>query len=194
MNARNLVVVMAIGGAVVAGTFAFLRSETPAAKSAGAESTQSLNTSASIGVRSSANSESSTMQRNAVADGISTDYSDSIAGVESRNNKIRDDIDKYIDKKYQDPKQRAAMKQYAVAQRDFLVYGASREGAVNAAERMVKSLACIRGVMGQKGVDESKLVLAMMLNTQARWQAFSVAMKNMSGHIYDLYRGDSCEN
>ncbi|WP_412023635.1 hypothetical protein [Burkholderia cepacia] len=134
------------------------------------------------------------MQRNAVADGISTDYSDSIAGVESRNNKIRDDIDKYIDKKYQDPKQRAAMKQYAVAQRDFLVYGASREGAVNAAERMVKSLACIRGVMGQKGVDESKLVLAMMLNTQARWQAFSVAMKNMSGHIYDLYRGDSCEN
>lgn len=51
--------------------------------------------------------------------GVSTDYSDSVPGVESKNNKIRDDIENFIDKKYTDPKQRAAMKQYAVAQRDF---------------------------------------------------------------------------
>ena len=58
----------------------------------------------------------------------------------------------------------------------------------------MKSFSCLVGLMGERGVDESKLVLAVMLNTRERWQAFSVAMKKMSGHIYDLYRGESCEN
>ncbi|WP_152034433.1 hypothetical protein [Burkholderia contaminans] len=194
MNTRDLIVVVVIGGMVVAGTYAFLRTETPKATWTGAEATPSLGTSDSIGIQSSFDSVNSMARRSPAMGGVSTDYSDSVPGVESKNNKIRDDIENFIDKKYTDPKQRAAMKQYAVAQRDFLVYGGSREGAVNAAERMVKSFACLRGLMGQRGVDESKLMLAMMLNTKERWQAFSVAMKNMSGHIYDLYRGESCEN
>ncbi|VWC29818.1 hypothetical protein BDI24065_06320 [Burkholderia diffusa] len=43
-------------------------------------------------------------------------------------------------------------------------------------------------------MDDSQVILSMMLNSKERWQAYSVAMKNMSGHIYMETPGDPCKN
>lgn len=43
-------------------------------------------------------------------------------------------------------------------------------------------------------MDDSQVILSMMLNTKERWQAYSIAMKNMSGRIYMETPGDPCKN
>lgn len=72
--------------------------------------------------------------------------------------------------------------------------GETRERAVADMTNVFKSLDCISKSIGRSGMDDSQVILSMMLNTKERWQAYSVAMKNMSGHIYMETPGDPCKN
>nr|WP_175799909.1 hypothetical protein [Burkholderia anthina] len=125
---------------------------------------------------------------------LSTDHSGSVGGVDSTGSGVRDDVAKYIENHYQDPTRRAAMMRYAASQREFIMNGGTRERAVSDMTKVFKSLDCISKLIGRSGMDDSQVVLSMTLNTKERWQAYSVAMKNMSGHIYMETPGDPCKN
>lgn len=121
-----------------------------------------------------------------------TDFTDTIGGIDSDGDGVRDDVRKYIDDQYPDPMQRSAMLRYAAAQRDFMMRGESRASAVDGLTRVFRSLECLRQLMGQWGSDQSKIVFAMMLNTKERWIANGHAMVNASGHVYMQSRDDPC--
>ncbi|MBN3822687.1 hypothetical protein G3O00_03520 [Burkholderia sp. Ac-20384] len=122
----------------------------------------------------------------------STDFTDTIGGIDSQGDGIRDDVRKYIDDQYPDPVQRAAMRLYAAAQRDFMMHGDTRAGAIEGFTRVFRSLECVRKLMGQPGVNQSKIIAAMMSNTRQRFAANGHAMANASGHIYMQSQGDPC--
>lgn len=122
----------------------------------------------------------------------STDFTDTIGGIDSQGDGIRDDVRKYIDDQYPDPVQRAAMRHYAAAQHDFMMHGDTRAGAVEGFTRVFRSLECVRKLMGQPGINQSKIIAAMMSNTKQRFAANGHAMANASGHIYMLSPGDPC--
>ncbi|VWB78119.1 hypothetical protein BLA15945_03738 [Burkholderia lata] len=67
-----------------------------------------------------------------------TDFTDTIGGINSQGDGIRDDVRKYIDDQYPDPVQRAAMRRYAAAQRDFMMHGDTRAGAVEGLTRVFR--------------------------------------------------------
>ncbi|WP_241291264.1 hypothetical protein [Burkholderia stabilis] len=127
-----------------------------------------------------------------VEDDYLTDFTNTIGGIDSDGDGVRDDVRKYIDDQYPDPIQRAAMLRYAAAQRDFMMRGESRASAVDGLTRVFRSLECLRQLMGQWGSDQSQVVFAMMLNTKERWIANGHAMVNASGHVYMQSRDDPC--
>jgi hypothetical protein len=122
----------------------------------------------------------------------STDFTDTIGGIDSQGDGIRDDVRTFIDDQYPDPVQRAAMRRYAAAQRDFMMRGDTRAGAIERLTRVFNSLDCVNTLMGRAGSDQSKVVFAMMLNTRQRFAANGHAMANASGHIYMESKGDPC--
>ncbi len=123
----------------------------------------------------------------------STDFTDTIGGIDSQGDGIRDDVRKYIDDQYPDPMQRAAMRRYAAAQRDFMMHGDTRAGAIEGLTRVFRTLECVRKLMGKPGIDQSQVVLAMMSNTRQRFAANGHAMAHASGHVYMLSRDDPCQ-
>ncbi|MCA8103000.1 hypothetical protein [Burkholderia contaminans] len=196
MRPRDVVISIAVGGLVIGGTYTYLR---------GSEQSSALQTSTSEpGSRDVSRLQSlkkivpsatpDTNARNPLPIELSTDHSASIGGIDSSGTGVRDDVLKYIENHYRDPAQRAAMMRYATSQRNFIMNGETRERAVADMTNVFKSLDCISKSIGRSGMDDSQVILSMMLNTKERWQAYSVAMKNMSGHIYMETPGDPCKN
>ncbi|WP_423372399.1 hypothetical protein [Burkholderia sp. LMG 32019] len=121
-----------------------------------------------------------------------TDFTDTVGGIDSQGDGIRDDVRKYIDAQFPDPIQRAAMLRYAAAQRDFMMHGDTRASAIAGLTRVFNSLDCVGKLMGRAGSNQSQVVFAMMLNTKQRWIANGHAMVNASGHVYMQAIGDPC--
>lgn len=196
MKTRDLVVAIAVGGLVIGGTYVYLRgsSQSITSLTSGVNAT-SQQTARLQSFGKAVTSHSQNLNEKGIPpDEISTDHSTSVGGIDSTGSGVRDDVSKYIDNRYHDPAQRAAMMRYAASQRDFIMNGGTRERAVSDMTKVFKSLDCISKFMGRSGMDDSQVILSMMLDTKERWQAYSVAMKNMSGHVYMETLGDPCKN
>ncbi|MDA3669996.1 hypothetical protein PFF91_28775 [Burkholderia cenocepacia] len=196
MKLRDVVISITVGGLVIGGTYVYLRGggQTSTLQTSTAEPA-SRDASRLQPLREVAPSGAPNLKaRNTPPVELSTDQSASIGGIDSAGTGVRDDVSKYIENHYQDPAQRAAMMRYAASQRNFIVNGGTRERAVAEMTSVFKSLDCISKSIGRGGMDDSQVILSMMLNTKERWQAYSVAMKNMSGHIYMETPGDPCKN
>jgi hypothetical protein len=102
---------------------------------------------------------------------------------------VRDDIERHIASTYADAGQRAAMMQFAAAQQAVILQGTTPEGAAQATEDLLQSLACLRERVGANYVNASRDVLAMMLNTEDRFRAYAVAKTNQEGQLYYAYQG-----
>lgn len=120
----------------------------------------------------------------------STDFEPTIAGIDANKNGVRDDIEQYIEKKYPDPAQRAAMMQYAKARQNFILTSTTPEKAHAAAEDLWRSFACVRNQLGDAWLDATKDILAMYLNTRERLSANARAQDNLAGQTVDAYTGD----
>ncbi|MPV60080.1 hypothetical protein GD416_27575 [Burkholderia sp. BE24] len=196
MKTRDLVIAIAVGGLVIGCTYAYLRgsNQSTALLTSSAESAlQGASRLHSFGQTAAARTPHPSVRGTTPVE-LSTDHSASVGGIDSTGTGVRDDVEKYIENHYQDPAQRAAMMRYAASQRDFIINGGTRERAVADMTNVFKSLDCISKLIGRSGMDDSQIVLSMMLNTKERWQAYSVAMKNMSGHIYMETLRDPCKN
>jgi len=196
MKTRDLVIAIAVGGLVIGGTYAYLRggSESAALQASTAESdSQQASRLQSFGKTVTSDTRKPGPTSTPPVE-LSTDHASSVGGVDSTGTGVRDDVAKYIENHYKDPAQRAAMMRYAATQRDFIMNGATRERAVSDMTKVFRSLDCISKSIGRGGMEDSQIILSMMLNTKDRWKAYSVAMKNMSGHIYMETLGDPCKN
>ncbi|ANH73231.1 hypothetical protein ACS15_3649 [Ralstonia insidiosa] len=169
-------------------------SESDAQKSA-ADSTTG-NTSATSGYTQNNNGSRLNPQVGAVENqagrpGVkSTDFDASVAGIDANKNGVRDDIERYIEKKYPDPAQRAAMMQYAKARQNFILTATTPEKAHAAAQDLWRAFACTQSRLGAGWLDATKDVLAMFLNTRERLNASTRAQDNLAGQTVDAYAGD----
>lgn len=124
----------------------------------------------------------------------STDFEPTIAGIDANKNGVRDDIERYIEKTYPDPAQRAAMMQYAIAQQEEILNGTTREKELVAAQKTTRALECAYRILGFKYHDAANDILAMTVNTEARYLAYAKSRDNLGGQILDQYSGDKpCE-
>ncbi|MGN4192158.1 hypothetical protein ACS0Y6_22285 [Burkholderia gladioli] len=125
--------------------------------------------------------------------GFSTDFGDSLRGQVHNQYNIRDDILKYIDDHYQDPAIRSNIIKYAAAQQDFIERGSTREAAIYYADRISRIISCLYHQIGLDGTQEAQAVLAMAVNTEARFKAYWEAVDLQSGRVSMQPQGDPCE-
>lgn len=116
----------------------------------------------------------------------SRDFTGSIEGIDANHNGVRDDIEDYINRTYSDPDQRAALMQQAQATVLLLTVNKNNlEEVARVATLDSISAECEYKVFGSGNwrapADE---ILAMHLNTEARFRAYAEFMA-VGGYVID---------
>ncbi|WP_156545683.1 hypothetical protein [Cupriavidus sp. D384] len=124
----------------------------------------------------------------------STDFTATTHGIDSDNNGIRDDVQRYIDTNYRDRRQRFAMYQYTRAAESYLLETKSASDAKLNWNSYSKAAACLNQMFGANWAREANEIQAQLLNAPVRFQSYIETRKIAAGHIYDNYSGESlCE-
>lgn len=124
---------------------------------------------------------------------------DSLAGTDANNNGVRDDIENYINKKYSEPKQRAAVIQTAKAMQKIMSADTNNIIEVKAINiEISKAFNCVdtQFTDDSKEVNyftATKEVEAMTTNTKPRLLAYLAFNKALNGTSWALPEGDTCE-
>jgi hypothetical protein len=127
------------------------------------------------------------------------DRTDSLAGIDANANGVRDDIERYIEKKYTEPAQRKAAMQTARGFQQMLLVNTSDAVALDAAsERGSRALTCRSAVFpGVEGIPAwtrmSSDLEAMTANTKQRLLAYLAYNKARSGTVSTLLKGNTCD-
>jgi hypothetical protein len=117
------------------------------------------------------------------------DKTDIVVGVDENHDGVRDDIEKLIEERYRSPEQRRAMMQFSRAEQTYITSSLSPGGAIENFHAVDKSMQCLRQVLGAGYMTDVHEVLALMLNTKERFQAYATADKQLAGQVYVAYRG-----
>jgi hypothetical protein len=123
----------------------------------------------------------------------SQDFTNSVAGIDVNNNGVRDDIEDSIGKAYTDPKQRAAMMQYAAKLQNLLLNSQTKDAAFLSEKDVFRALECTDEVFGDSSSKLTLDVLAMTLNTRQRALAYAAAHKLSSGRVYEMFVRNPCD-
>lgn len=119
-----------------------------------------------------------------------------IGGVDSDNDGIRDDIQRWINEEFSSqPKVKAAMKQIAMARQLDLLSVDDKQKSIEAGRKMLDANECIVFIYGLEGgfrlIRELK---SKYLNTKERLYAEIKANSNFSGQAYASPKGDLIKN
>lgn len=121
--------------------------------------------------------------------------SESLTGIDSNKNGIRDDIDQYIIKTYQNPKQRAAVVQLSQAIQKTLLADTTDLNEVKKINAEVSG--AFECIYRQFEVSEkyivTKEVEAMTTNTKPRLLAYLAFNKALDGTSWKTPEGDVCK-
>jgi len=120
------------------------------------------------------------------------DRSDTLAGTDSDNNGIRDDVDDYINKKYTNPKEKAAAQQMARAYQKILLVDKNDIKKVTEVDKRVgDAVICAVDTAPNKGILSD--IKAVTLNTKQRVKEFFKYDNLLDGTVSSLPQGDTCE-
>lgn len=111
-----------------------------------------------------------------------------IGGVDSDNDGIRDDIQRFINEAYaSDPKTKLAAKQAAMATQLELLNVNNKEISILAVRKKLTSLDCLALIAGsKKGILIRKSIESQLLNTKDRLYADVKSNENFSGQGYEM--------
>lgn len=125
---------------------------------------------------------------------------------------VQPHIRQYIENRYPDLRERAAMERVAAAQQQALIRGTrSRDEAKEVAKEYSQSLTCMRLLRGVDNRDpnrdhavqysasravtrESKELLGKLLNDKDSFAAYALYMQNLSGQALYGTTADSCDS
>ena len=121
----------------------------------------------------------------------------SIAGPDSNNNGVRDDIDAYIDSLPDTNEQKAALRQASASITHTMIIDPSDQNALaNALKQIANAVSCLNAryktstIAGLKSSTMEKLTV----NTKERFMAYENFNSAASGHTFRLPSGDGCSN
>lgn len=111
-----------------------------------------------------------------------------IAGIDSDNDGIRDDVQRWINEEFKDqPKVKMAVRQLAVGRQNDLLSVENRQKSILAGRKMLSDLACLTVIAG---LDERSRIdrelKDKLLNTKDRIYAEIKANANFSGQLWML--------
>jgi hypothetical protein len=125
------------------------------------------------------------------------DRTDSVAGIDSDNNGIRDDIDNYIRSTYTDPAQQAAAKQTAKATQNIILVDKFDTNKLAKADlEETRAIHCASDISGADGIMFVKLnqeIVSLTTNTKIRLLSYLEFSKAMDGSVSSFPEGDTCE-
>lgn len=127
------------------------------------------------------------------------DRTDSIAGIDANANGVRDDIEKYIEKKYAVPTQRKAAMQTARAYQQMLQVDTSDPMELERVSKTSwRAVGCERlAFPGPEGAKQSwemaQEVKSLTTNTRKRLKALLAYNKARSGSVSSMPEGAACE-
>ncbi len=118
-----------------------------------------------------------------------------LGGIDANTNGVRDDIERYIEKKYTEPAQRQAAMQTARAYQQMLLL--DKRDPVAVTEAVVASTRAVDCVFdtfpGADGSQLSRELEAMSTNTKDRLKAYLDFNKAASGSVSGSFKGHGCE-
>jgi hypothetical protein len=122
-----------------------------------------------------------------------------LEGADANQNGVRDDIEDHIRKKYPEPKQQAAAMQMARSMQSAVTVNVRDSQMVHAvSEAQGLAVTCVKAVFPrEKHISTGSLVLteieSMTTNTKARLLAYLAYNRALSGSVWKLPKGDTCE-
>ncbi|MCW5654020.1 hypothetical protein [Hydrogenophaga sp.] len=125
--------------------------------------------------------------------------STSLGGIDNNSNGVRDDIERYIERKYAEPAQRKVAMQTARALQKTLQVDTNDAFAVEAVSQDGMRAVNCRGAVfpGVEGFKEafrmSQELEALTTNTLLRLRAYMAYNKAVSGTVSRLPTGDTCD-
>lgn len=111
-----------------------------------------------------------------------------VKGVDSDNDGIRDDIQRWIDEEFSSqPDVRLGMRQIAIANQLELLTVANREQSIIASRKLLDSINCLGSIVGTDAATKYQREHdAKLLNTKDRLNANIKSNSNFSGQAYEL--------
>jgi len=129
------------------------------------------------------------------------DRTDTLGGIDADNNGIRDDIDTYIEANFTDPKQKAAVQQFARAIQAEVTVDYTDDFEVNKALlNGNKASSCMfdrfaetdkNGVAKYHPITQD--IKAMTVNTKKRTINYWKYHSALDGSVWSLLKGDTCD-
>ena len=118
--------------------------------------------------------------------------SDTLGGIDSDNNGIRDDVDDYINTKYTIPKEKAAAQQMARAFQMKLVVDLNNKKSINDTAIFSKrAINCAIDVAPDKNIMYD--IKAVTYNTKKRVKRYFAFDDLRDGSVSSMPEGDTCE-
>ncbi len=108
-----------------------------------------------------------------------------LEGVDSDNDGIRDDIQRYIALTYPDSaKTRAALRQFTLAMHKAMLESPDEDSALNNTELMHRALECFFYIHSEDSFEMTDLLMAEYLNTVDRSRAYLDYNDKLGGHVF----------
>ena len=108
-----------------------------------------------------------------------------LEGIDSDNDGLRDDIQRYIALQYSDSvKTKAALRQAAMALQNIILNSPDETSALRNTELEARASECIRYIRPVDGRRIDNMLLAEFLNTEARSRAYLAYDAKLSGHVF----------
>jgi hypothetical protein len=108
-----------------------------------------------------------------------------LEGIDSDNDGLRDDIQRYIALQYSDSgKTRAALRQAALALQNIILNSSDEANALRNTELEARASECIRYIRPDDGRSIDNMLMAEFLNTKTRSRAYLVYDAKLSGHVF----------
>lgn len=111
-----------------------------------------------------------------------------IAGIDSDNDGVRDDIQRWIVFNFPDqPAIRAGLRQYAIAQQKALIDADSEEMALSHSEEKARASRCLKAMVGlDEGYEYYTSLKVQTLNTNERSLAYIKYDRHLGGHVFHV--------
>lgn len=108
-----------------------------------------------------------------------------LEGIDSDEDSIRDDIQRFIALTYPDSqKTRAAMRQAATALQQAILNSPDEESALRNTEMEARASECIRYIHPDNGLGIDNMLMAEFLNTPERSRAYLKYDSKLAGHVF----------
>ncbi|MGP1561936.1 MAG: hypothetical protein ACTTIC_07615 [Helicobacteraceae bacterium] len=130
---------------------------------------------------------------------ISLDRTDTIMGIDKNANGVRDDIENYIKANFTEPKKQKALMQYAKASQEALMMDPNnRDKAREIANKRGRMSDCVWREFHTKenpmaAAEILNKIRAYTTNTEPRLKAYLAHDKALSGMVFSLTDGRSCD-